>query len=148
MFDSLPRRNGFNRSQPCRTKILTIFKDSDKNDNAEPTTKEEFFTVPYISTISESFIPLAKKFGFNTAFSIPYTLNSFVKYGKDSLDPMSHHGVVYKISCHDCEASYVGQIKRQLRTRINEYISDIRKKNGSPSVISEHRINHNHDHQQ
>jgi len=58
---------------------------------------------------------------------------------------MSHHGVVYKISCHDCEASYIGQTKRQLRTRINEYNSDIRKKNGSPSIISEHWLNHNHD---
>jgi len=52
---------------------------------------------------------------------------------------------VYKISCHDCETSYVEQTKRQLRIRINEHISDVRKKNGSPSVISEHRINHNHN---
>jgi len=58
---------------------------------------------------------------------------------------MSHQGVVYKISCHDCEASYIGQTKRQLRTRIKEHDSDFRKKNGSPSVISEHRRNFNHD---
>jgi len=70
-------------------------------------------------------------------------LNSFTKYGKDSLDPMSHHGVIYKISCHDCEASYIGQTKRQLRIRINEHNFDIRKKNGSLSIISEHRLNQN-----
>jgi len=50
-----------------------------------------------------------------------------------------------KISCHDCDASYIGQTKRQLRTRIKEHLSDIRKKTGSPSVITEHRLNHNHD---
>jgi len=58
---------------------------------------------------------------------------------------MSHYGVVYKISCHDCDASYIGQIKKQLRTRIKEHNSDIKKKNGSPSVITEHRLNLNHD---
>jgi len=58
---------------------------------------------------------------------------------------MSHLGVVYKITCHDCDASYVGQTKRQLRTRIKEHVSDINKKNGSPSVISEHRLNFNHE---
>jgi len=90
-------------------------------------------------------IPIIKKYGFNIAFSIPVTLNSFIKCGKDSLDSMSQHGVVYKITCHDYDASYVGQTKRQLRTRIKEHVSDINKKSGSPSVISEHRRNFNHE---
>jgi len=88
---------------------------------------------------------LTKKFGLNVAFSIPNTLGRLIKCDKDSLDFMSHREVVYKISCRDCDASYVGQTKRQLRTRIKEHDSDIRKKSGSPSVISEHRLEHNHD---
>ncbi|EZA62183.1 hypothetical protein X777_02808 [Ooceraea biroi] len=58
---------------------------------------------------------------------------------------MSHSNVVYKISCNDCEASYVGQTKRQLQTRIGEHRKDINKKTGSPSVISIHRIQSSHD---
>lgn len=58
---------------------------------------------------------------------------------------MSQCDVVYKIDCLNCEASYVGQTKRQLKTRIHEHKSDINKKNGSPSVISEHRLVKRHE---
>jgi len=65
---------------------------------------------------------------------------------------MSQCDVVYKITCQDCNASYVGQkrqkTKRQLNTRIKEQIliiSDINKRSGSPSVISNHRLELNHE---
>ena len=77
-------------------------------------------------------------------FSIPNTLKSFIKRGKE-LDFLSNQNVVYKISCDDCEASYVGQTKRKLSTRLREHISDIRKNTGSPTVITDHRINCNHN---
>jgi len=51
-----------------------------------------------------------------------------LKCGKDNLDPMSHYRVMYKISYHNCEASYTGQTKRQLRTTIKEHNFDIRKR--------------------
>jgi len=50
-----------------------------------------------------------------------------------------------KISCEDCEANYVGQTKRKLKTKLNEHISDIKKKIDSPSVITDHHINYNHN---
>jgi len=123
---------------------LTVFNNTNGNI-VDPTSEREFFTIPYLNTISESFIPLIKKYGYDIAFSIPHTLNTFIKCGNDSLDPMSHQGVVYKISCYDCDAFYVRQTKRQLRTRIKEHVSDINKKSNSPSVISEHRLNFNHE---
>ncbi|KYQ57435.1 hypothetical protein ALC60_03396 [Trachymyrmex zeteki] len=64
---------------------------------------------------------------------------------RDQLDSMANLNVVYKISCDDCEASYAGQTKRKLKTRVKEHVSDIRKKTGSPSVISDHHINYNHN---
>lgn len=72
-------------------------------------------------------------------------LNTFIKTGKDINDVLTHCNVVYKISCAQCEATYVGQTKRQLATRIKEHKYDINKKCGSPSVITEHRLKHNHD---
>jgi len=39
----------------------------------------------------------------------------------------------------------VGQTKRQFKTRLKEHMLDINKKNGVLSVVSNHRIEHNHD---
>jgi len=43
------------------------------------------------------------------------------------------------------EATYVGQTKRQLGTRIHKHIKDINKKSGVLSVISDHRLDYDHD---
>jgi len=45
----------------------------------------------------------------------------------------------------ECGAVYVGQTKRQLKTRISEHRSDINKKTGIPSVISNHRLTMGHE---
>ena len=107
--------------------------------------KDKYFTIPYVKSISESFLPISSMFHCKLAFSIPNTLKSFIKRGKDELSLLSSQNVVYKISCDDCEASYVGQTKRKLSTRLHEHISDIKKNTGSPTVITDHRINFDHN---
>ena len=46
-----------------------------------------------------------------------------MKRGKDQ--SLQSQNVVHKISCCDCDISYVGQTERQLKTRVHEHISDI-----------------------
>jgi len=41
-----------------------------------------------------------------------HTLRKLICTGKDKLGKLSHSGVVYKITCKNCNASYVGQTKR------------------------------------
>jgi len=97
------------------------------NDN------KNFFTIPYVKTISESFQPIAKRYGFDVAYSVPNTLNKFIKRGKDKIEKLENNDCVYKINCLNCNATYVGQTKRQLGTRIKEHRSHINKKKGSLS---------------
>lgn len=52
-------------------------------------------------------------------------------------------GVIYKISCYDCNATYIGQTKRLLRTRITEPKKDI-DRIGTPLVVFCHRLDSNH----
>jgi hypothetical protein len=57
------------------------------------------------------------------------------------VDSMQQKNVVYRISCIQCEASYVGQTKRSLATRVKEY----RKSVEAPMVsLSVNRMGKNH----
>ncbi|KYN26853.1 hypothetical protein ALC57_03768, partial [Trachymyrmex cornetzi] len=53
--------------------------------------------------------------------------------------------ILCKIDCSDCDASYVGQICRQLKTRISEHKNDINRNNSNPSDVTNHRTLHNLD---
>jgi len=47
--------------------------------------------------------------------------------------------------CNDCNVSYVGQMGRQLKSRIAEYRNHIRWNTSTRSVIIEHRMQMTHD---
>ena len=108
---------------------------------------ERFFTIPYVNTISERFIPIVNMFNCKLAFTIPNTLRSFIRRGKDDLEQVQNQNVVYRISREDYDVSYVCQTKRQLKTRLHEHVSDINISSKSPSMISNrnHRIEENNN---
>lgn len=83
---------------------------------------------------------MAKNLDKTLAFTVGNKLNTVVKLHKDSLSKMHQSKIVYKLCCKTCEASYVGQTRRQLRTRINEHDKNINKKNEDLNVISIHRL--------
>jgi len=61
------------------------------------------------------------------------------------MPPFSHSNVVYKLRCAQCDASYVRQTRRLLKTRIDEHRSHIRRNMNQSSVITEHRLEFSHD---
>jgi len=48
-------------------------------------------------------------------------LGRIIKAQKDTLSIGSNKNIVYKLSYKNCDATYVGQTKRKLMTRISEY---------------------------
>ncbi|KYN03677.1 hypothetical protein ALC62_05373 [Cyphomyrmex costatus] len=72
-------------------------------------------------------------------------LRKYIKVHKDPLDSLSKTNVAYKINCNDCNASYVGQTGRRLKTRITEHRNHIRRNTSSRSVITEHFLQYGHD---
>jgi len=67
-------------------------------------------------------------------------LNRFIKVQKDVLPPSSQSNVVYKIDCKDCDASYVGQTSRCLKTDIKEHRNHINRNTTQHSIITQHRM--------
>ena len=72
-------------------------------------------------------------------------LSRFIKLHKDSLLVSSKRNVVYKINCNSCDASYAGHTGRQLHTRNSEHKNQVRHNTTNHSVITEHRLNYDHD---
>ena len=118
-----------------------------KSNNITPDTEVEkkFFVIPYIKNVSEKFKFINSEHDCKIAYTCKNNLSNIIKTGKDILDRVDNCNVVYKIQCHNCESSYVGQTKRKLSTRVKEHRKDINKKSGSPSTISQHRIDLGHD---
>jgi len=53
------------------------------NDKLMMEDKKNFFTIPYMKSISESFRPITRKYGFDIAYTIPNTLSRYIIRGKD-----------------------------------------------------------------
>ena len=71
-------------------------------------------------------------------------INNFIKIHKDKTEIECSSNVVYKIFCNNCDATYVGQTKRQLRTKAKEHINNIKLDPSKHSVITSHRIFFDH----
>jgi len=128
----------------CKGKKSLMLLYAANNHTPPLILRKKYFTVPYIKHISNSFKSISVKFGYPMAFTIPNTLSTFIKTGKDIIERSDHCNVVYRIDCKYCDACYVGQTKRRLISRVKEHKNDINKRSGIPSVISTHRLQ-NHD---
>ncbi|KYN15231.1 hypothetical protein ALC57_12529, partial [Trachymyrmex cornetzi] len=105
-----------------------------------------YFTIPFIPFLSEKIKKFFKKDSLiRMAYKGINNLKGFIKGHKDFRSKFSHTDVVYKIECQDCDASYVGQTGRCLKTRINEHRNHINWNTTQHSVITEHRISHQHE---
>jgi hypothetical protein len=104
-----------------------------------------WFSFPYVPSISERFINIFRNSDIKTAFFSLNKLRRFIKVQKDVLPVSSCKDVVYRISCRDCNASYVGQTSRQVNTRISEHRNHIRRNASTRSVITDHRIDCGHE---
>ncbi|XP_039311308.1 uncharacterized protein LOC120359073 [Solenopsis invicta] len=117
----------------------------DENTDIDTNNRAPWFLLPYIPSISEKFKTITKKLNVKLSFLSLNKLSRFIKVQKDVLPKNRKKNVVYKIMCKNCDASYVGQTGRKLKTRITEHRNHIKWNTNSHSVITEHRLNFNHD---
>jgi len=104
-----------------------------------------FITLPFLPGVTESISRSLKKMNFKLSYRNLNSLRSYIKGHKDNYDRYTTSNAIYKINCSTCDASYVGQTGRQLRTRINEHQRDFYKNYERQSVVSRHRSDSGHD---
>jgi len=131
-----------------RLKSLThkkTFRQMNTSTNESDIDKIKWFTIPYVNSLSKKFNMVTVGTKFKLVYRSLNKLNSLIKVLKDPLPNTQKKNVVYKICCKDCDASYVGQTGRLLKTRVSEHLNHIRRNTTTPSVITDHRMHLNHD---
>jgi len=122
-----------------RTRIkyhLHKHNNGNNDDNNKEITR--VCSIPYIKNFSNKIANLLTNSGFKITYSCNNKLNTFIKPNKDPLLHMQNSYLVYKIQCLVCQATYIEQTKKQLKTRIKEHKQNINGKTNSLTVISEH----------
>jgi len=129
-------------------RLKTLFKKRSKEqiqNNIIDTEKTRWFLIPFIPKLSEKFKKITNNLQTKMAYFSLHKLGRIIKAQKDTLPTGLNKNVVYRLNCKNCDVSYVGQTKRRLNTRTLEHKKDINKKTGNHSVITEHRMNFNHE---
>jgi len=121
-------------------KILT--QDNKNENNKENNKKITVF--PYIKQLSERVASTIDGSQYIIGYRILNNLGKFIRVHKDTNQFLNNNNVVYKIFCNDCNASYVGQTKRQLNTRMKEHCYNINSTLANPSVIKLHTLEYSH----
>jgi len=116
--------------------------DNNTNDNNSVMTST--LTLPYVCKLSDDIKRILKNM-VEIRYTIPNKLDTIIRRGKDRMIAGRVTEVVYKIDCKNCEKVYIGQTKRHLSTRINEHKNNINNTAGNFSVVSQHRIEFDHD---
>jgi len=124
------------KNNPSISSSKEIHDDSSHN--------RKFVVLPFIKGVSELISSTIDKTKYTIGYRVLNSLGKFIKVHKDTNIPLSNNNVVYKISCNDCNASYVGQTKRQLKTRLKEHSNNIKSDTSKHSVITQHIIEYSH----
>jgi len=106
--------------------------------------QKKFFIIPYIRNISEITATLINRSLFTVGYRCLNKIDNIIKVHKDHTEHIHKSNIVYKIHCNNCDASYVGQTKRQLKTRTKEHFNNIKLDKSRHSVITQHILEFNH----
>jgi len=127
-----------------RIKDIVRRKKSNKLEQNLNESQRKVLVLPYIRNISEKIDLSIDKNEYLTGHRILNKLMSFIKRHKDVNKFEVNNNIVYKIFCNNCNVSYVGQTKKQLKTRINEHVKNITSDESKHSVITKHILDKNH----
>jgi hypothetical protein len=109
-----------------------------------PQDEPKFFrSLPYIRSVSEAAARMLRPFGVGIGHKPDCTIRRKYMQTKDQLPKMENSSVIYKVSCTDCPANYVGETSKRLGSRLHEHQLALRRMDPL-SQIATHSIENNH----
>ena len=78
-------------------------------------------TLPYVGPMTQAVARNIRKTGVMVHTKPCNTIRERLVHPKDKLPTLDQAGVVYKINCDTCDASYVGETERKLSARFKEH---------------------------
>ena len=108
--------------------VTTVTTGAKREDKKRPV------IIPYNRGFSEELKRTFRGYGIPTYFKPTNTLRQLLVHPKDPAEKDKVVGPVYKISCEDCEATYVGKTKRSLKARFGEH----RRPSSTTSEVSKY----------
>nr|VZI36864.1 unnamed protein product [Spirometra erinaceieuropaei] len=92
--------------------------------------------LPYVKNVSEAVGRLLAPLGVGVAHRPEATIRRLIMKPKDPLPRLETSGVVYRIWCSCGQSNYVGETGRQLRTRMAEHATAVRRNDASSQVAT------------
>lgn len=84
-----------------------------------------------------------KKQKIGLGFTSENKIKNILGNPKDKI-PTNNKSGIYELKCGDCNATYIGQTKRNILTRFKEHISHIKYNRPTKSAVAQHALENNH----
>ena len=94
--------------------------------------------LPYIQGLSESVRRILVPLDVRVCFRPLQTIKQIVSRPKDPIPDLQKSGVVYRVCCASCSASYIGQTGRRLCQRVDEHRRAVKMADFNSSALAEH----------
>ena len=115
-----------------------------RKDEEEKNDPRSCITIPYIQGVSEAVTRILSNIDVQVHIKPFRTLRKILFHPKDHIPDDDKSNIVYKINCCDCDASYVGETGRALKTCMSEHCRAVKKMDSSASALAQHSWEHDH----
>ena len=124
--------------------VVFFFKTNSVASQQSTQQFQDFATIPYVQGISEPIKRILAEVGIRVAMKPHFTLSLIFRKSKDPIDFEEKRGLVYQISCRDCDAIYIGETGRSVKIRKREHVSAVRNFDPEKSALCQHVLEHDH----
>jgi hypothetical protein len=104
----------------------------------------KYISLPFAPPLTYKLDNELRKFGFKVAYNNNGKLSDILGTAKDKVMDENEKSGIYQIECSNCDAIYIGQTKRKLKTRYKEHLDDVKKTMNDEKPLAKHAIEQDH----